>query len=142
VSPDDIIVLGRSLGAAVALDLALRQRVAGLIMEGAFSSLAAMGRRQAPFLPVRLIVRSRCDNASRVGALKVPLLMLHAERDRIVPVAQAREVYEAAPEPKEFAVVPGATHVDTFRSGGEPYYARVARFCRHARNQGQSPVSA
>jgi hypothetical protein len=52
----------------------------------------------------------------------VPLLVLHGERDSIVPIAQARRVFEAAPEPRRFFAIPGADHNDTYLAGGGPYW--------------------
>jgi hypothetical protein len=129
VQPRRIIAFGRSLGAAVALDLALRQPVAGLIMESAFEGIPAMAKRQFPFLPVRWIARCRFDNLGRVGGLEVPLLMFHGERDTLVPVAQGRRVFASAPEPKRFVLIPGARHMDTYSVGGEDYFGAFRGFC-------------
>jgi fermentation-respiration switch protein FrsA (DUF1100 family) len=58
----------------------------------------------------------------------VPLLVLHGERDEIVPLAQGRRVFEAAGGRKAFFAIPGAGHNDTYLAGGEPYWRELARF--------------
>ena len=130
VGPGRIVVFGESLGAAVALHTALARPVAGLIMEGAFQSIPAMARRQAPFVPVWPLTHNRFDNLGSVGRLAVPLLMVHGERDDLVPISQGRAVFGAAPEPKEFYVVAGASHNDALMVGGPAYLSTVERFCR------------
>ena len=138
IEPGRIVCFGRSLGAAVALDLALREDVAGLVMESAFENIRAMARVQAPLLPVGRLLRSRFDNLARVGTLGVPLFMLHGDRDRIVPIGQGRAVFAAAPEPKVWHVIEGAGHNDTLAVGGEDYLRVLHRFCyEHA---GASPT--
>ena len=130
VEPARIVVFGESLGAAVALHTALARPVAGLIMEGAFQSIPTMARRQVPFVPVWPLTRNKFDNLSSVGRLSVPLLMLHGEHDDLVPISQRRAVFDAAPQPKEFIVVAGASHNDVCAVGGQDYLNALARFCR------------
>ncbi|MCF7837522.1 MAG: alpha/beta hydrolase [Candidatus Marinimicrobia bacterium] len=102
-----VILYGRSLGAAVALELATRQPVRGLIMESPFSSTVAMGELLFPWLPVRWIVRDRYDNLSRVPAYQGPLLIAHSRDDALVPSAMGRELFAAAHEPKTFVELEG-----------------------------------
>jgi len=124
-----IVAFGRSLGAAVALDVALREPVAALIMESAFESVPAMAKVEMPWLPARLVVRSRFDSLGRVGGLRVPLLMLHGDRDEIVPFRQGRAVFDAAPEPKTWYTIQGAGHNDTFSVGEADYFQTFSAFC-------------
>jgi uncharacterized protein len=97
-----IVVYGESLGAAVALELALRRPVAAVIAESAFTSLADIGAKAYPFLPVRLLARYRYDNLAKVPRIGVPLLAIHSPDDEIVPFAQGHRLFEAAREPKQF----------------------------------------
>ncbi len=129
IEPRRIISFGRSLGATVALHVALKHRVAGLIMEGAFTNARAMARSVMPILPVGPFIRSRLDNIGRVGELKAPLMVIHGDRDETVPFRQGKEVFEAAPEPKEFYRVEGAGHNDTYVEGGEQYLRTLLEFC-------------
>jgi len=130
VPADQMVVFGRSLGAAVALHLALCRPVAGLILESAFESGPAMARVICPWLPLSLAMRSRFDNVSRISELEVPLLMTHGEEDGLVPIRQGRMVFAVAPEPKEFFTIANAGHNDTYRVGGEPYLDKLVQFCR------------
>jgi len=134
IEPGRIVIFGRSLGAAVALRTALERPAAGLIMEGAFESVPAMARHKLPFLPLWFLARNKFDNIRRVAALRVPLLMLHGEKDEMIPLRQARAVYEAAPEPKAFHMIQGASHNDTYVVGGEGYFTIFADFCRRCVN--------
>ncbi len=93
-----IVVYGWSLGSGVATHIASRNAPAGLITEGAFTSLPEVGQYFYPWLPVTLVMRNRYDNVSRAGALTLPWLVLHATGDQLIPFEHARELAESAPE--------------------------------------------
>lgn len=128
VPSERLVLFGESLGAAVALDLALLRPCRALILESPFTSIRDMARTALPFLPVGPFLRTRYDNLAKVGRLRVPLLILHGDRDRVVPFAQGRRLFEAAPEPKRFFRIAGADHNDTYVTGGEAYWRAVAEF--------------
>jgi len=127
VAPERLVIFGESLGSAVSLDLALAHPAAALILEAPFLSVPAMAR-QTIFFPLAPFVRTRYDNLEKVGRLATPLLVLHGDRDEVVPFAQGRKLYEAAPGPKRFFAIPGAGHNDTYLVGGEAYWRAVADF--------------
>jgi fermentation-respiration switch protein FrsA (DUF1100 family) len=139
IDPARIIVFGRSLGAAVALDLALREPVAGLVMESAFENTSAMAKLQFPVLPIGWLLRSKFDNLGRIGGLVAPLFMVHGDRDTLVPMAQGRAVFDAAPEPKRFYVIEGAGHNDTVEVGGRAYLDAFTEFCVECTGSGGLP---
>ena len=112
VDPRRVVYLGESLGAAVALRLAVERPPAALVLRSPFASLAEVGRRHYPFLPVSLLLRDRYDSAARVGRLTAPLLVVAGGRDRIVPAAHSRRLFAAAPRPKRLVVLDGAGHND------------------------------
>jgi uncharacterized protein len=112
VDPRRVVYLGESLGAAVALRLAVERPPAALVLRSPFASLAEVGRRHYPFLPVSLLLRDRYDSAARVGRLTAPLLVVAGGRDRIVPAGHSRRLFAAAPEPKRLVVLDGAGHND------------------------------
>ena len=110
------------------LDLALSRPCRALVLESPFASVPAMARAVYPFLPLWPFVRTRYDNEGKVSRLAVPLLVLHGEKDELVPISQGRRVYEAAPGPKRFYPIPGAGHNDTYLVGGGAYWDAVRDF--------------
>ena len=117
VGTERIVVYGESLGTGVATHIAADLRVAALVLEAPYTSIAAMAARQFPFLPVSLMLKDRFDSLSRIAKVRAPLLVLQGERDAVVPPALGRELFAAAPEPKEFWSVPDGGHNDLFRFG-------------------------
>ena len=128
VPQERLVLFGESLGSAVALDLALSRPCRALVLESPFASVPAMARAVYPFLPLSALVRTRYENEAKAPRLRVPLLVLHGERDEIVPFAQGRRVFAAAPEPKRFYAIPGAGHNDTYLVGGDAYWDAVRDF--------------
>jgi len=122
-----VVLFGRSLGGAVAVQLARDRELAGVILESTFSSLsdtaaAHMGR------PIGYLVRGRYDSRAAIESVRAPLLFFHGDRDTIVPYELGQRLFEAAPEPKRFETLPGAGHNDTVEVGGRPYLARIGAF--------------
>jgi fermentation-respiration switch protein FrsA (DUF1100 family) len=118
-----IVIFGRSLGGAVAVDLASKHPCLGLILESTFSSVGALfPGLVAEVLPIEY------SSISKIGSIKAPLLMLHGDIDEVVPYPSGQELFEAANEPKEFYTIVGAGHNDTYITGGEDYIAVLERF--------------
>jgi pimeloyl-ACP methyl ester carboxylesterase len=128
VDPDRIVYLGESLGAAVALRLATERPPAALVLRSPFASLAEVGRRHYPILPVSLLLRDRYDAASLAGRLRAPLLVVAGGRDRIVPPSHSRRLFAAAPEPKRLVVLDGADHNDHALNAGPRLLAELRAF--------------
>jgi len=126
VPPRRIVVYGRSLGGAVAVELARDRELAGLVLESTFTSIADVGRAHLGALG-RLAGR-RFDSAGAIGRVRAPLLFLHGDRDEVVPWALGRRLFEAAPEPKSFETIAGAGHNDVVQAGGRAYLDAIARF--------------
>jgi fermentation-respiration switch protein FrsA (DUF1100 family) len=122
-----VVVFGRSLGGAVAVDLAQDRELAGLILESTFSSLANAAASIAGSLGARL-VRGRFESAEKISRARAPLLFFHGDRDEIIAYDLGRRLFEAAPEPKAFETLRGAGHNDTVQVGGAPYFERIRRF--------------
>lgn len=120
LDPERMIYFGRSLGAAVAVELALHRPPAGLILETPFLSVPAMANRTLPGLGY--LFRTRYDSLAKIGRLQVPLLVLHGDQDEVVPFVHGWRLFETAPEPKTFYAIRGAHHNDTYIVGGEPYW--------------------
>ena len=110
VDPARIVYFGESLGAAVAVALAVEHPPAALILRSPFTSLADVGRLHYPFLPVGLILKDRYPSLRRIGGVNCPMLVMAGGSDQIVPAKQSRRLFEAAPEPKRWVVLPAADH--------------------------------
>ncbi|MCB1916182.1 MAG: alpha/beta hydrolase [Rhodocyclaceae bacterium] len=127
VPADDIIVFGRSLGAAVAAWLAARERPRAVILESAFTSAAALGAEYYPWLPVDRLLRHRYDTLAQVAEVRAPLLVVHSRDDEIVPFHHALAVFDVAAEPKRLLEIRGG-HNDGFLITGAPYRDALASF--------------
>jgi uncharacterized protein len=128
VSADKIVLYGQSLGAAVAVDVAVREPVAGLILEAPFASIPAMARAVYPFLPVWPFLRTRYDSLTKIPEVHAPVLILHSPDDEVVPYQQGRDLFAAAREPKRFYTITGAGHNDPYLRGGAGYWEALAAF--------------
>lgn len=120
LSPAGVVLYGESLGSGVATALAAETAAAGrpfagLILESPFDALAAVAQHHYWYLPARPLVRDRFDSAARIGAVEAPLLVLHAEADRVVPLRFGERLFAAAAEPKRFVRIgDGARHNDLY----------------------------
>ncbi|HTP41202.1 MAG TPA: alpha/beta hydrolase [Nitrospiria bacterium] len=123
-----IVYYGQSLGSAVAVELARRSPPDGLILEAPFLSIQAMAKAVVPLLPVGALVSTKYDSLSKIGAIHVPLLILHGDQDEVVPYAQGRRLFAAANEPKRFFTIVGAHHNDTYVTGGSAYFDALRTF--------------
>jgi fermentation-respiration switch protein FrsA (DUF1100 family) len=128
VDPDRLVYFGESLGAAVALRLAVERPPAALVLRSPFASLAEVGRLHYPLLPVSLLLRDRYDSAARAGRLAAPLLVVAGGRDRIVPASHSRRLFAAAPQPKRLVVLEGADHNDYDLLAGARLLAELRAF--------------
>ena len=131
VDSDRVVLFGRSLGAAVAVELASRSRPYAVILESPFTSIRAMAQTAYPYLPIGLIiklVRTKYDSLSKIDGVHSPLMVLHGDRDDIVPIEIGRGLFEAANEPKRFYVIEGAGHNDTYSVGGSAYFDALRAF--------------
>jgi len=122
--PGQMIYFGRSLGAAIALQAALEQPPAGVVLESAFTSIGAMGRTHYSLLYLLLgwLVDPDYDNLAKIAGLRAPLLMFHGRRDSICPPRMAEALFAQAPEPKQLAWIDNADHNDTVERGGDRYW--------------------
>ena len=129
VRPEQVVLFGRSLGGAVALEVALRRPAGAVVLESVFRSVRALAREHYPFVP-GFLVRTRMDNVSKVGRVGVPVLVLHGDRDSIVPLSHGQELFARAAGPARLHVIAGAGHNDTYLVGGEPYAEAWRAFLR------------
>ncbi len=123
-SRERTIYLGESLGAAVALELALETAPAGVILQSAFTSVRDMARKVLPLMP-RALVPDAYPSLQLIPALTSPVLVLHGERDDIVPVSHGRALHAAARAPKRLEVLAGAGHNDLLTFAAEEWIAAI-----------------
>jgi uncharacterized protein len=128
VPPGRLVIFGRSLGAAVAGTLVSQRPAAGLVLESPFPSVAAMAKEQSLGLLARILLHSRFPLIDRLKDIHVPVLVIHGDRDEIVPIRLGREVFDAARPPKSMYVVEGADHNDLYHVGGLAYLTRLKEF--------------
>ena len=128
LDPEQIVYFGRSLGAAVAIDLAGDQPPAGLVLVAPFASLGDMARIAYPFLPLKWLLGNRYNSVARISQLHQPVLILHGDQDEIVPLSQGEKLHQAANSPKRFQVLPGAGHNDTYSAAGSIYWDALGEF--------------
>lgn len=130
VDPTRIVYFGESLGAGVAVALALERPPAALVLRSPFSSLADMGRHHYALLPVWLALVDRYPVVEQIAEVAAPVLVVAGARDSIVPLAQSQRVYEAARGPKRFALIRGADHNDLELVAGQRVVAETTQFVR------------
>ena len=131
VDPARIVYFGRSLGVAIAVELAVRHSPYGLILESGFPSITYMASVERPWLPawiVHRILAARYDTGSKIGGLDVPLLVVHGDVDDTVPLRAGQALFAAANEPKSFYMVEGANHDGLAAVGGRPYIERLRQY--------------
>ena len=119
VPPGSIVAYGESLGSGVAVRIAAELPVAGVILDAPFTSVVDLAAAAYPFLPVRLLLIDRYETTKYIASVKVPLLILHGERDSVVPVAMGREVARLANEPKRLVTFPNGYHSDLYVNGND-----------------------
>jgi hypothetical protein len=117
VAPNRLVLYGESLGSGVAVQLAAQHDIAALILEAPPTSVAEVAQCHFPYVPAARLVTDRFDSLSRIGKVRAPILVLHGENDRVVPIRFGRALFNAAPEPKEGWFVPDAGHEDLVRYG-------------------------
>jgi fermentation-respiration switch protein FrsA (DUF1100 family) len=127
VPSQELVLFGRSLGTALAVDLAVRLPCRSLIIESAFTNSSEMARLIIPFM-FDWRPRVPYDNLGKIDKLKVPLLIIHGTDDEIIPVDMGRRLFAAARDPKELFIIPGAHHNDTYLVGGKPYFDKLKSF--------------
>ena len=125
--PENIIIFGKSLGGAPAIDLATRVHPAGLIVQSSFTSIPDMAGTFVPFFP-GILLRTKMDSINKIGRISCPKLFIHSPADELVPCEMGRRLYAAAAEPKRFYEVPGASHNNTWMAGGKTYLEEIRAF--------------
>ncbi len=139
ISPDRIVPFGRSLGAAVAIEIAIKRDVRSLIIESAFTSTRDMAKQMFLFQLLSPLVPPNYNNLKKIRKITVPKLIIHGEQDEIVPFSMGQRLYHAACVPKFFYPISGAGHNDAYFVGGGTYFEAFAAFARNSRITAHDP---
>lgn len=127
VSRERVVLVGQSLGTGVAAEMAARGRASALVLITPFTSIPDVAAKYAPFLPVHTLVRDKFDTLAKVKSIRVPALVVHGDRDEVVPYAMGRDLALALPDAR-LLTIPGGRHNDLFALEGERLVAAIATF--------------
>lgn len=128
IDPSHVVLMGRSLGSGVAVHVASRRPVRGIILITPFDSLVAVARRHYPLLPVGLLLRHRFDSVSAAPMIQTPVLNLVAERDEIIPRSSSIRLADQWGGPVRTVIIEDATHNDI--ESYDAYWAEIRAFLK------------
>jgi len=138
VSPEQIVLYGESLGSGQAVRLAAVRPVTAIVLESPLTSTVDVARTTYFWLPLRLLITDQYNNERNIRSVTAPVLVLHGEQDKVVPVEMGRRVYRAANEPKKIDLFPHGGHVDFFHHGAwettRAFLASLNRAAGHSGN--------
>lgn len=123
--PEDIVVLGRSIGTGIACEIAATEEIRALILETPFTSMVELATEYIPILP-RLILNYKFENEKKAAKIDVPTLIIHGDQDEVIPIEHGRTIFDAFSEPRELALLAGAGHNDF--TGHREYVASLTGF--------------
>lgn len=124
---DNIIVWGRSLGAAIAANLASEVEVDGLVLESGFTSITAIGQKFYPYMPVKLFSKFSYSTIEHIKNVSCSVFVIHSRDDEVVPFEFGQQLYETVNEPKEFLEIIGK-HNDGFLVSNDIYKDGIAEW--------------
>ena len=123
-----VVYFGESLGAAVAIRLAIDYPPSALVLRSPFSSMASVGMRHYPFLPVRWLLRDRYPSIDLIRKISSPTLFIAGDSDTIIPIGDTERLFDAANDPKRLVVITDADHNDEALVGGAAMMKAVREF--------------
>ena len=141
VDPKRMISAGWSLGGAVAIDLAARRRVGGLIAFSTFTSAVEVARGKLPFVPVSLLLQPRFESLRKIATIRCPILIGHGRRDSIIPFWMSEELAASAGGPVTTVWIEIAAHKHFFENGGRQIDEAIARFLEALISLGTGPLT-
>jgi len=126
-SPEDVIILGRSLGAAIGAHLASRHRAAAVVLESTFTSLPDIAAETHRLVPARLMTRFNYDTLSIISSIHSPILIAHGPDDNVIGYQHGKRLYAAANEPRVFLDI-DSHHAEGYLRSGEHYSHALKKF--------------
>lgn len=136
VDPERIVLVGESLGTGVAVALAGEARPMAIVLRSPFTSIGDVAAHHYGFIPVRRLLWDRFDSAARMHAVSCPVAVVAGDRDRVVPIALSRRLFDAITAPKTFITVRGADHNDPELAFG-PAITEALEWALHGQRGGQ-----
>ena len=116
INNNQIILYGESLGSGVAVELGKKNNFNSIILESPFTSIENSAKIYYPYLPVRLLLKERYDSISKIKMINTPILIMHGEKDDVVPFSMGKELFEKANSPKQSYFTPDDDHMMEFNS--------------------------
>ena len=136
-----VVIYGESLGTGVAVTLASEHHPGAVVLEAPFTSAVDVARLTYWYLPVSHLMKDRFDSAQRIQAIGAPVLMLHGEKDGVVPLELGWKLFAAALEPKEFASFPEGMHANLHEHGATGHVvAFIERHLKGVVRSGPMPL--
>jgi hypothetical protein len=129
IEPEKIVIYGKSLGAAIAIDLAAKVKAAALISESGFTSTPDLAREVYKFLPLWLLVSQKYDSLKKIDKINMPKLIIHSQNDEIIPFRHGKRLFDQAREPKELYPMQGG-HNDAFYIHSDECMQRIDNFLK------------
>ncbi|AZO81050.1 MULTISPECIES: alpha/beta fold hydrolase [unclassified Bosea (in: a-proteobacteria)] len=139
---DRLVGYGESLGTGVVLKLAAEAPLKAVILEAPYLSTAAVAQQLYPFIPVGLVMHDQFRSDQVIGKVKAPLLVLHGERDGVIPFSQGEALFSLANPPKRFVRFPEGDHENLPAHGSVPEIRRFLTDLNTGRLAGSETVTA
>jgi hypothetical protein len=128
IPPEQIVVLGQSLGTAVAVEVASKKPVGAVVLEAGFPSAKRVVQEAMRLPGVWLVTRSEFDSARKLKQVRAPVLVAHCRQDPVIPFKLGEELYAAANQPNRFVAYPGDCHEPLYAADPRDYAARLRAF--------------
>lgn len=128
-----IVIYGESLGGAIALNLAVKNRLAkAVIVQSSFTTMAEVVKQKnwTRLFPIETILTEKFDSINKARSLQIPVLFIHGTADDIVPAYMSEQLYKAAPAPKQIFLIPGARHYAIYQPGNNSYLQAIEKFMK------------
>ena len=116
VNNNQIILYGESLGTGIAVEMAKKNDFNSIILESPFTSIENSAKIYYPYLPVKYLLKDRYDTISKIKMVESPIMIMHGEKDDVVPFSMGKELFEKANSPKQSYFTPDDDHMMEFNS--------------------------